>query len=185
MNNDDQRIVAGVWKSVGMLLRRARQNQGLKAREVAERCEVSESVLCRIELGRRESSLSNAFLMCMKLGVRLSEIMRIVEDEAFPVSLKPWANESETLLRTANSEWSAVDKIVSECMNPDKQNLAIGLPELHDNGDSLALVACSHVDTDNSVELRNRLLVNVLRCTACGREVKKKDQREAIEPEPR
>jgi transcriptional regulator with XRE-family HTH domain len=185
MNADDQRIVAGAWRSVGMLLRRARQNQGLKAREVAESCEMSESVLCRIELGRRESSLSNAFLMCMKLGVRLSEIMRIVEDEAFPISLKPWVNEPEKLLRTTDSEWCAVDKIVSEGMNPGKQILPIGLPELQDDDDSLALVACPHVDTDDSVELRNRLLVNVLRCTGCGREVERKDRRESIESEPR
>ncbi len=53
-------------------------------REVAARCGVSSSVLCRMELARRPPRLELLLMVCHELGVRFSDVMRFAEDEAFP-----------------------------------------------------------------------------------------------------
>lgn len=72
------------------LLRRVRERRGLMLREVAEQCDVSLSVLSRAELSRREARLSLLLQVCNVLGVRFSDVMRVAEDEAFPMTRSPW-----------------------------------------------------------------------------------------------
>lgn len=85
------------WESVpvmtaaaGVLLRRARERQDLLQVRVAEQLGLSASVVCRIEWARREPRLATTLALCNVLGVRLSDVMRAAEDEAFPSGRGPW-----------------------------------------------------------------------------------------------
>jgi transcriptional regulator with XRE-family HTH domain len=84
--------------AVGALLRRARENQGLLQMDVADLCGVSRSVLCRLEHADREPRLSVLVMLCGVLGMRFSDVLRMAEDEAFPVGAVPWSHHSVELI---------------------------------------------------------------------------------------
>ena len=71
-------------RAVGHELRRHRNDQKLTLRDVSQQIGVSESVLCRIELGRRPFSLSRLIVMCLVLGVEASKIIAQAQKETFP-----------------------------------------------------------------------------------------------------
>jgi ribosome-binding protein aMBF1 (putative translation factor) len=71
---------------IGYLIRRTRKARRMKLAELAEQCNVSQSVLCRIELGRRHPGLLMLMTICGKLGIRLSVLLRAAEDAAVPFS---------------------------------------------------------------------------------------------------
>jgi transcriptional regulator with XRE-family HTH domain len=74
-----------ITRAVGDLLRRARLASGLKMVELADRCGVSQSVLCRVELGRRTPGIPLLITLCARLGIRLSDVLRAAEDAAVPL----------------------------------------------------------------------------------------------------
>jgi transcriptional regulator with XRE-family HTH domain len=86
---DDNDIVA-VLTAVGYQLRRTRLERGWLMRDLAERIDMSMSVLCRLELARREPSTRNLIMIAGALGVRPSDMLRVAEDEAFPLGRTPW-----------------------------------------------------------------------------------------------
>jgi transcriptional regulator with XRE-family HTH domain len=90
--------VAATARAVGLLLRRARENQELMQSQVAQRCGISTSVLCRLERARREPRLTVLLVLAGALGVRLSDVLRAAEDEAFPLGPVPWSPRSAELL---------------------------------------------------------------------------------------
>lgn len=75
-----------IMKTIGKLLRVARQANGLTLLELGDRCKCSSSVLSRIELGRRTPGIPMLLIVCSQLGVRLSDIFFIAEDAALGVS---------------------------------------------------------------------------------------------------
>lgn len=78
-----------IIKEVGRLLRKIRVASGFKMVELATLCNVSQSVLCRIELGQRKPGLPLLLIICSKLGVRLSDLLRSAEDSAVPLPIAP------------------------------------------------------------------------------------------------
>ena len=111
--------VADIVRSTGMVLRRVRLARGLQQREPARLCGVSISDVCRIELGRRTPALDRLVRLCTVLGVRPSEVLRMAEDEAFPLDSAPWtASPAELLL-------SAVPGVVARA-DPTMRNRPAG-----------------------------------------------------------
>jgi transcriptional regulator with XRE-family HTH domain len=84
--------------AMAWLLRRAREYHGWAQADVAERCGVSVSVLCRAELARRVPRLWLVLRICNVLGVRFSDVMRAAENEAFPHGATPWTDEPTEVL---------------------------------------------------------------------------------------
>jgi transcriptional regulator with XRE-family HTH domain len=91
-----------VWiilTAMGLMIQRVRVNQGWRQGALAARIGVSQSVLCRIEMGERVPQLRVVLTLCGVLGVRLSDILRIAEDEAYPIGVVPWTDHAHSLLR--------------------------------------------------------------------------------------
>jgi ribosome-binding protein aMBF1 (putative translation factor) len=86
----DDGAVAAMLASIGIQVRDARQSRGWFLSELAERAGVSTSVVCRLELARREPSLNQLINTSAVLGLRFSGILRQAEDEAFPLGDRPW-----------------------------------------------------------------------------------------------
>jgi transcriptional regulator with XRE-family HTH domain len=80
------------------VLRQVRQKRGLVLSGFADRCGVSVPVMSRLERSAREPRLYLLLAMCNLLGVRFSEVMRIAEDEAFPVGDQPWTDHVAELI---------------------------------------------------------------------------------------
>ena len=91
--------VTAVRRAVGSLLRLARENQELQQSQVAELCGISTSVLSRLESAARQPRLTVLLALSGVLGVRLSDVLRAAEDEAFPVGPVPWSDRSADLIR--------------------------------------------------------------------------------------
>jgi ribosome-binding protein aMBF1 (putative translation factor) len=72
-------------------LRSARLQQGMSLAEAALRLRLSPSVLSRLEQAKRAPSLLRLVTASGALGVRLSDVLRLAEDEAFPLGSAPWA----------------------------------------------------------------------------------------------
>jgi ribosome-binding protein aMBF1 (putative translation factor) len=86
----DEAAIAAILVSIGGQVRAARQRRGWYLSDVAERLDLSASVICRLELARREPSLHQLIMVCAVLGQRFSDVIRIAENEAFPMGLAPW-----------------------------------------------------------------------------------------------
>lgn len=147
---------AAVWQSFGVMIRQLRQRRGWTLRELANKCGVGQSVMCRIETGRREPSIHVLVPLSIHLQVRLSDLLRIAEDEVFPTGPGMWTEIPEGLSgRPArkNGVSSARLIVISESIGTDKKIFA---------GD------CPHRESEVSVELWNGVLADVARCTECG-----------------
>jgi transcriptional regulator with XRE-family HTH domain len=96
-SSEDDGVVA-MLHAVSWLLRQTRKNRGWTAAEVAKRCRVSPSVLSRAELSRREPTLWLVLTVCQRLGIRFSDLMRMAEDEAFPIGREDWAYHPADLI---------------------------------------------------------------------------------------
>jgi transcriptional regulator with XRE-family HTH domain len=86
----DDAGIAAILASVGEQIRAARQGRGWYLADMAERLNLSASVICRLELARREPSVHQLIMACAVLGLRLSDVFRRAEDEAFPLGPTPW-----------------------------------------------------------------------------------------------
>jgi transcriptional regulator with XRE-family HTH domain len=82
-------------RAVGHELRKYRNERNLTLRDVSQQVGVSESVLCRIELGRRPFSLSRLIVTCLVLGVEASKVIAQAQKETFPFGW-PALNERAT-----------------------------------------------------------------------------------------
>lgn len=78
----DSDRVAAILASIGSQLREARQDRGWYLSDLAEQVAISASVICRLELARREPSLYQVLQVCAALGIRLSDVLRRAENEA-------------------------------------------------------------------------------------------------------
>ncbi|HEY3607020.1 MAG TPA: helix-turn-helix transcriptional regulator [Pseudonocardiaceae bacterium] len=81
----DRATEEAILRAIGDLLRRVRLNSGLALNELANRCGVSQSVLCRVELARRAPGLPFLLNVCARLGIRASDLFRAAEDAAVPL----------------------------------------------------------------------------------------------------
>jgi transcriptional regulator with XRE-family HTH domain len=88
-----------ILNAVGTRLRSARMDQGLSLAEAARRLGMSESVLSRVERARRDSGLLRLVMTSSALGVRLSDVLRLAEDDAFPLGSAPWTDCRTTASR--------------------------------------------------------------------------------------
>ncbi|HEY1570234.1 MAG TPA: helix-turn-helix transcriptional regulator [Pseudonocardiaceae bacterium] len=86
----DEASVGAILASIGAQVRAARQRRHWHLSHVAERLHLSASVVCRLELARREPSVHQLLMVCALLGLRLSEVLRSAEDEVFPLGGTPW-----------------------------------------------------------------------------------------------
>ena len=86
----DDRDVTAILMSIGTQLREARQARGWRLSEIAETVAVSSSVICRLELARREPSLYQLIQVCAAMRLRFSDVLRVAENEAFPLGRAPW-----------------------------------------------------------------------------------------------
>ncbi|HEX5113653.1 MAG TPA: helix-turn-helix transcriptional regulator [Pseudonocardiaceae bacterium] len=87
----DDALVKAILGSIGNQVRDARIGRGWFLEDLAMRVGVSTSVICRLELARREASVSQLLTTCAVFNRRLSGVLRIAEDEAFPLGGAPWA----------------------------------------------------------------------------------------------
>ncbi|HYS40001.1 MAG TPA: helix-turn-helix domain-containing protein [Pseudonocardiaceae bacterium] len=94
----DRAAAAAILNAVGARLRTARLNQGLSLAEAAARLYISDSVLSRLERAGRDSGLLRLIMTSSALGMRLSDVLRLAEDDAFPLGSAPW-----TVCRTTAS----------------------------------------------------------------------------------
>jgi ribosome-binding protein aMBF1 (putative translation factor) len=86
----DEATVKAILTGSCTLLREARIERGWHLRQLADEWGVSESVLSRLELARREPSLRQMIEAYAHLGRRFSDAHRIAEDQAFPLGGAPW-----------------------------------------------------------------------------------------------
>lgn len=90
--------VTAMVRDVGLSLRLARERQDLLQTQVAEQAGVSASVLSRLERAVRDAPLATVLAVCQALKVRLSDVMRLVEDLNFPAGDGPWTRFPEVLI---------------------------------------------------------------------------------------
>jgi transcriptional regulator with XRE-family HTH domain len=88
-----------ILNAVCTRLRSVRQNQGLDLAEGALRLRLSPSVLSRLERAKRSPTLFRLVMVSGALGVRLSDVLRLAEDEAFPLGSEPWSAHRTTAPR--------------------------------------------------------------------------------------
>jgi DNA-binding XRE family transcriptional regulator len=83
---------------VGLALRRARTRRGITQGRLAEQIGLSAAVLSRLERTQRGPHLTTVLALCNVLGVRFSDVMRVAEDEAFPMGMTPWTDYPSVLI---------------------------------------------------------------------------------------
>jgi ribosome-binding protein aMBF1 (putative translation factor) len=94
----DKPTEAAILASVGDIVRRARQADGLTLADMAGRLAISPSVLCRIELARRPPHITLLMTACSQLGIRLADVWRAAEDAAVPLPVAPRQGRFHELL---------------------------------------------------------------------------------------
>lgn len=94
----DRATEQAITRAIGDLLRRARHASGLKLADLSDRCGISQSVLCRVELGRRTPSLPLLIAVCAAMGIRASDVFRAAEDAAVPLPTSPKLGRFHDLL---------------------------------------------------------------------------------------
>jgi transcriptional regulator with XRE-family HTH domain len=94
----DSASMAAILRATGTVMRQVRLARGWGLGEAAGLCRVSASVLCRAELARREPRLHLLLTLCGVLGVRLSAVLRLAEDEALPLGTLPWTDDPADLM---------------------------------------------------------------------------------------
>lgn len=94
----DSPSMTAIMHATGTLMRQIRLARGWGLAEAADQCQVSTSVLCRVELARREPRMHLLLTLCGVLGVRLSAVLRMAEDEALPLGTQPWTDDPADLL---------------------------------------------------------------------------------------
>ena len=94
----EEASVDAIFQANGVNLRTIRIGRNLTLTELASLCGISQSVLCRVELNRREPSLRLLIRAYAELGVRASDALRLAEDEAFPLGGHPWVDSYGVLL---------------------------------------------------------------------------------------
>jgi transcriptional regulator with XRE-family HTH domain len=86
----DDAAIAALLASVGVQVRDARHIRQWHLSDLALRIGVSTSVICRLELARREPSIHQLISVCAALSLRPSRVFRVAEDDAFPLGRGPW-----------------------------------------------------------------------------------------------
>jgi transcriptional regulator with XRE-family HTH domain len=104
----DSAGVAAILHATGTVMRQVRRARGLTIADTAPQCGVSSSVLCRVELARREPRLHLLLALCGFLGVRLSAVLRIAENDALPIGALPWTADPAELLSPSFRSGSAL-----------------------------------------------------------------------------
>jgi hypothetical protein len=92
----DATDATAILNAVCTRLRSARRSQGTDLAYAARRMGVSPSVLSRLERAERDSCLRRLVLASGMLGLRLSDVLRLAEDDAFPLGRAPWAASPTT-----------------------------------------------------------------------------------------
>lgn len=87
-----------VLASVGPAVRKARLRQRIPQIGVARQVGIVGSVLSRIENGQRIPRLDQIAALCNVVGVRLSDVLRFAEEEAYPLGGGPWTDQAGELL---------------------------------------------------------------------------------------
>ena len=106
----DRATEEAILRAIGDLLRRVRLNSGLALHELATRCGVSQSVLCRVELARRSPGLPFLLNVCARLGIRASDLFRAAEDAAVPLPDEPRSGRFHELIETPGSRPARPDQ---------------------------------------------------------------------------
>lgn len=71
-------------RALGYVLHRRRVERGWPLKELAQLTGLSESVLCRVELGRRPLTVARLVSICDALDVQPAVAVTLAQDEAFP-----------------------------------------------------------------------------------------------------
>lgn len=86
----DDDAFAAILSSIGDQIRDARIGRSWYLDDLAVRVGVSTSVICRLELARREASMTQFLTTCAALNRRFSDVLRIAEESVFPLGEAPW-----------------------------------------------------------------------------------------------
>ena len=97
---EDVRLEQGeadaLTRAVGQALRAARLARGWHLNETSRRAGLSQSQLCRLELGVRQITMCRLMQLCAALGIRPSTVIDAAEREAFPFGWPDRAGVSVT-----------------------------------------------------------------------------------------
>lgn len=86
----DEPAIAAIYASIGRQIRDARVARGWYQPDLAERANLSNSVICRLELARRPVNLHQLIIVSALLSRRPSDLLRVGEDDAYPLGHAPW-----------------------------------------------------------------------------------------------
>ncbi|HEX5407765.1 MAG TPA: helix-turn-helix transcriptional regulator [Pseudonocardiaceae bacterium] len=89
----DDPAVDAILTGACTMLRTARLEREWRLADLARNWGVSQSVLCRLELARREPSLRQMIEVYGLLSMRFSGVLRMAEDQAFPLGGAPWGTD--------------------------------------------------------------------------------------------
>lgn len=86
----DEAAITAIYASIGRQIRAARTDRGWYQPELAERANLSPSVICRLELARRPPNVHQLIVVSGLLARRTSDLFRVAEDDAYPLGHTPW-----------------------------------------------------------------------------------------------
>ena len=81
MNSQKSEII---FEILAKILREQREKQGKSIRLLADEFEIQKSLISRLENGVNEPKLISLWTLCEALDIKLSELMKMVEDELPP-----------------------------------------------------------------------------------------------------
>lgn len=70
-----------IFKVLAKVLKREREKQGKSQRLLADEFALQHSLICRLEKGANEPKFISLWSLAEALGMRLSELIKLVEDE--------------------------------------------------------------------------------------------------------
>lgn len=91
--------VIALVRSTETALRQLRHAQGQRQIDLAAMCGVSNTLLSRIERGKRNPQLVVFVDLCASLDVRPSAVLRMAEDDVFPFGTPAWCSPWKLLGR--------------------------------------------------------------------------------------
>lgn len=102
--SDVKVAVTMISTAVGIILRTLREQSGANLKNTATACGLSISVVSRVERADAVASLDVLVTLCVRLGVRLSSVMRIAENDALPWLAGVWTDTPGRYLGSSVAE---------------------------------------------------------------------------------
>lgn len=108
---------------LGALIRELRMAKNITAKEVAEKCGVSQSTITNIENGKSFPSVATMELICDAIGIRLSDFFLLIEERRKLKQISQYALQSSFVLnrlpQSLQRSFLKLAKDVDQAVNGD------------------------------------------------------------------